>query len=795
MSDAHVMTTRSRRRLPPKAVLVSAGAVLGLIIIGLVAFGPIVRSKVASEAARRDLEVTVGSVRPGFFAATLRDVHVRPRAVPEIDVRLDEVRVDLSVGLSVQEVTAHGGQIDVSGEPEEIFDRLKSAKKTTSSETTSKSKLPLSMDGIGLAWKLPSGGELSGSGLHASRNASATKLGCLKCSASHKHVTLEIADGEVELAPDSTLRRVTASAMNVAYEPPKAAPAASAKAATNEPTPPPLPSVVKKGAKPVNVKAPAAPPIPDEPVLPLPDLHALRARIGAIATTLGGRIPDGSRIEIGGLSVKTDVDGDPVAIGPGGLSVARNGERIHVSFATEKGAAGSTPLSIDADLPLAAGDVTLHLSGGPVSLGVLGVKEGTKGLQDVTRGTVSGKGQIVLSQAGDALTFDGQVALRSITIKNARLSSEPIRGLDLSVAARGVLDDMGKLRVDDAQLDMGALHLRTHGTIEETKEHFAVALALDVAPSACQALVESTPPGLLPIVRSMRMTGTFGATARVAFDTRAIDKLALEYQIDDRCKFTEVPREYSRDHFGGTFSYRAYHPDGTAFEATTGPGSSSWTDLDDISPFMIAAVLTTEDGAFYKHHGFNHAAIRNSTAANLKARRFIRGASTITMQLAKNLFLTREKTLSRKIEEVVLTAYLEQIFRKDDMMELYLNVVEFGPDVYGITHAADYYFGRKPEELNVAECLFLASLLPSPVRYGKMRDKGEVSENWMKHLSALMEIAARNGKITSAELTEGQSQKVVFVKPGDPRPEPRKPVTKGHHGDDRDDDAAWQPID
>ena len=114
---------------------------------------------------------------------------------------------------------------------------------------------------------------------------------------------------------------------------------------------------------------------------------------------------------------------------------------------------------------------------------------------------------------------------------------------------------------------------------------------------------------------------------------------------------------------------------------------------------MIAAVLTTEDGAFYKHHGFNHAAIRNSAAANLKARRFVRGASTITMQLAKNLFLSREKTLSRKIEEVILTDYLEQAFRKDDMMELYLNVIEFGPDVYGVTQAAEYYFGRKPEEL------------------------------------------------------------------------------------------------
>ena len=131
-------------------------------------------------------------------------------------------------------------------------------------------------------------------------------------------------------------------------------------------------------------------------------------------------------------------------------------------------------------------------------------------------------------------------------------------------------------------------------------------------------------------------------------------------------------------------------------EETTGPGSDNWTPLDEISPYMQVAVLTTEDGGFLKHHGFNRASIRSSIVANLKARRFARGASTITMQLAKNLFLSRDKTLSRKLEEVVLTDYLEQTFSKDELMELYLNVIEFGPAVYGITAAAEHYFGRTP---------------------------------------------------------------------------------------------------
>ena len=166
------------------------------------------------------------------------------------------------------------------------------------------------------------------------------------------------------------------------------------------------------------------------------------------------------------------------------------------------------------------------------------------------------------------------------------------------------------------------------------------------------------------------------------------------------------------------------------------------------------------------------------------------------MQLAKNLFLARDKALSRKIEEVILTDYLEQIFRKDDMMELYLNVVEFGPDVYGVTQAAEYYFGRKPEELNLAECFFLASLLPSPIRYGKLRDKGEVSESWMRHLKALMEIAGEERQDLAAPSSrKGSRSRSSSCEPGEPRPEPRKPVTSHAPRPDARTTPRWRPLD
>jgi hypothetical protein len=794
-------------RRAPRGLLVGGAVLVFCVLVGVFAFGPIVRGRVAKEAERRKLDIDVGGVRPGFFAVTLHDVRVRPRGVAGIEARIDAIRVDLGITLALNQVQAKGGVVSIEGEPEDVVRRLRDVRASSGGKdgATSDSalpKTPIGAENLSLSWKLPSGGELSGSGIRLARDATAIKLGCARCSASHKDLNVEATGADVELALDGALRRIVVTTLVAAHAPPRAAASPKATdAASAEPLPPPLPLVHKRGTKPApkatpKATVPAAPPAPDEPVLPLPDLHALRARIATAVAAFAPRFSDGATVDIGGLSVKLDVGGEPIAFGPGTFALGRRGDRLHLVFAStdaKDSGAAHTPLSVDADLPIAGGEVTARLAGGPVSLAALGVSEGMKGLTDVSRGTVSGKGQLVLSEAADALTFDGAVTLKSIAMKQPRIAPEPLRGIDFSLSARGVMSDLGKLRVDDAQLDMGALHLRTHGTVEESPEHFAVSLAIEVAPAACQALLDSAPQGLLPLVRSARMGGAFGANVNLSFDTRTIDKLALDYRISDECRMLEVPRELSREHFEGAFTYRTYKPDGTIGETTTGPGTPSWTALDDISPFMVAALLTTEDGAFYKHKGFNHAAIRSSVQANLKARRFVRGASTITMQLAKNLFLARDKALSRKIEEVVLTDYLEQIFRKDDMMELYLNVVEFGPDVYGITQAAEYYFGRKPEELHLAECFFLASLLPSPIRYGKLRDKGEVTENWMRHLKALMEIAAKNGKITHAELEEGLKEPVVFVRPGDPRPEPRKPVTSTRR--DEGDDDVWRPLD
>ncbi len=144
---------------------------------------------------------------------------------------------------------------------------------------------------------------------------------------------------------------------------------------------------------------------------------------------------------------------------------------------------------------------------------------------------------------------------------------------------------------------------------------------------------------------------------------------------------------------------------------------AGWVNLGSVSSLAVAAIVLSEDWAFYEHNGFDWEQIRDSMEKNLKEGRYARGGSTITQQVVKNVFLNGDKTLSRKVKEAILAMRLERQLTKKRILELYLNVVEFGEGLYGIGPAAHYYFHKPASQLNAKEGAFLAMLLPSPKKY------------------------------------------------------------------------------
>jgi len=149
----------------------------------------------------------------------------------------------------------------------------------------------------------------------------------------------------------------------------------------------------------------------------------------------------------------------------------------------------------------------------------------------------------------------------------------------------------------------------------------------------------------------------------------------------------------------------------------------SWVPLSKISPYLVKAVLIAEDDKFWKHEGFDYEAIQKAIEKDLKARTFKFGGSTLTQQLARNLYLSPEKSLTRKISEAFITWRMERALSKRRILELYLNVVEWGEGIFGVEAASRHYYGKPSSELAPEEAARLASVLPNPRKYNPLGDQ------------------------------------------------------------------------
>lgn len=192
-----------------------------------------------------------------------------------------------------------------------------------------------------------------------------------------------------------------------------------------------------------------------------------------------------------------------------------------------------------------------------------------------------------------------------------------------------------------------------------------------------------------------------------------------------------------------------YHP------FVVGPKNRYWTASSRIPAEMKWAVILAEDANFYKHDGIDVKAIKNAIKYDLEKKNLKRGASTITQQTAKNLFLSREKTITRKLKEVYLAYRMEQELTKGRIIEFYLNVVELGPMVYGIGHGAQYYFGKPASALTPRECAFLAAMLPGPrVAYNPYKNLGKV----LKRSDMILKLLRQNGVLGEPEYQAALAQ-------------------------------------
>ena len=183
--------------------------------------------------------------------------------------------------------------------------------------------------------------------------------------------------------------------------------------------------------------------------------------------------------------------------------------------------------------------------------------------------------------------------------------------------------------------------------------------------------------------------------------------------------------------------------------------------LEEVSPNLKRAVLAIEDSNFEAHHGINPYSIARATLVNWKSGDVVEGASTLTMQLVKNVFLSHERTFSRKLSEAVLAIRIEQIFNKDEILELYLNNIYWGHNNYGAQTAAESYFNKPASELNLAEAALMAGIIQAPEAYSPFVNYQESKKRQSLVLGRMLEL----GWITEAERDEAIKQPLLIGKP------------------------------
>ncbi len=288
-------------------------------------------------------------------------------------------------------------------------------------------------------------------------------------------------------------------------------------------------------------------------------------------------------------------------------------------------------------------------------------------------------------------------------------------------------------------------------------------LSLLVPETPCAAL-HSLPKSMMTGLQDVRWEGTFGGHWRTSM--QAGDWSSLRIPSPDmyfRCSMADAPEEFSPTRLQSTRALRRRSDGSYTLSLRPGEQGQHFVALPGIAPSMIAAVVVSEDHGFWRHNGFVFGQMTEALRQNLVTGAVVLGGSTISMQTAKNLFLSGERSLSRKLQEAILTHHLERLLSKERIMEIYLNIIEFGPQIYGLRRAAHLYFGKAPHELNALESTYLASLLPSPKSRFRHICHGRLTKDSRKLLYSRLRAMRDSHFISDSDYERSRLQELQFA--------------------------------
>lgn len=385
-------------------------------------------------------------------------------------------------------------------------------------------------------------------------------------------------------------------------------------------------------------------------------------------------------------------------------------------------------------------------------------------LVDSEHATVGG--HVVLAFGRGLARVEGKVALHGLNVDHRTLAREVVRDVGFDLAFAAEVDPVARrLSLLYADVDRRDVRVSLVGEFEHPAraEGRRYRAELTIAPVSCQTLLDAIPRELVPSLVDFELGGTFDAAVQLNADFADLDALTLGGNVGiAHCTVRRTPPHASVTRLAGGFTHTVQMKDGRLRTLQLYPGSHDFTPLELVSPYMIEAVLTTEDGGFRRHHGFLPSQFEVALRRNLSKGRIELGASTITMQMVKNVLLGHERTLARKLQEMFLTWYVEVVLGKDRIMELYLNAIEYGPGIYGITRAAAHYFGKHPADLTPPEAVYLALMLPDPVRRHAQYCRGGLTDGFQVKVQRILDIMRGRERLSPLDHEIWKDGPIVF---------------------------------
>jgi hypothetical protein len=441
----------------------------------------------------------------------------------------------------------------------------------------------------------------------------------------------------------------------------------------------------------------------------------------------------------------------------------------------------------------ATGEVSPPAAGGPLelSLALRAARFSLDRIKDILPPSVLEPAGTSVDAALDLrfragkLGFKGGLDVTGLGLRHDALASEPVTGLNFSLKLDGAVDP-AKRRLELGALEgrMRSLTGRLSGAVELGPGRFrftdgtempmvpVIDLRVEVPKLPCNKLLESIPGPIVPYLQGFVMKGNFEADIRTKIDYKNLDGLELGGKVGiDGCSVLKAPDEVAA--LGGQEaitqiveipSLEKDAPPGAMELMAFAIGSENpdFVPFEKLSPHLVNSIMTTEDSGFFKHRGWVTPEFKTALRRNLAGGGFRLGASSITMQMVKNVLLSREKTLARKLQELFLVWHLEQNLPKERILELYFNAIEFGPRIYGIGAAAKHYFGKSATELGPLEAAFFSSILPSPKRRYIQYCHGQLYPPWEKYIRRIVARVHERGRLTDEEYAAVSAQTLTF---------------------------------